>query len=723
MNIKNIVFLLCGMYSGLLAQNDTLHLEEVIISSTKKPETSVKVASTYTILSKEEIKEINPSNSAYLLENSGAAAVQRSQAGGGSPIIRGFEANKVLINIDGIRLNNAIFRGGHLQNVLRIDNAVLERLEVLYGPSNVNFGSDALGGVMNFYTKKPSFNTIGGNIFSRFSSAISEITTHGEINIGKEKWASLTSLTYSAYGDVMQGNVRSKKYSDFGKRNFYVERINHVDSVIANSNPNLQSLSGYYQYDILQKICYKSNENSLHTLNIQFSNTGNVNRYDRLTETKNNLPVYAAFYYGPELRFLAAYTFDKTWNSKYIDKSSIAFSFQNIYESRIQRRFRNVIQKYQQENIQVYGVNMDLYKKFNKHYIQFGGETYFNKVNSEAHFSNIISQNSYAADTRYPNGGSQMIFSGLYLQDFYNIRSDKLILNAGLRLNHTALSAQFSDTTFFHFPFSKITQNNISVNGNLSLKIKLFKRSYLNMLYSNGFRSPNIDDLTKVFESNTDILIVPNPQIKSERTHNVEFSWKLNTSKIKLESGVYFTRLYNALTLDYFKYNNKDSIWYNQNYVGIMAMQNKQKGDVKGVFVNMNIKCGTHLEIYGNMNYTVGKILESGDKTPLDHIPPLYGLLRLEYKNQYFTAMCWTQFNAAKPISEYRLNAEDNEKYATVDGMPAWTTFNAAIQGNITPKTNIILALENILDKNYRSFGSGISSPGRNLRVTLRHDF
>ena len=85
-------------------------------------------------------------------------SIQKSQLGGGSPIIRGFEANRVLLVVDGVRMNNAIYRSGHLQNALTVDANALEIVEVVFGPSSTIYGSDALGGVVHFYTKKPEFS-------------------------------------------------------------------------------------------------------------------------------------------------------------------------------------------------------------------------------------------------------------------------------------------------------------------------------------------------------------------------------------------------------------------------------------------------------------------------------------------------------------------------------------------------------------------------------------
>jgi len=166
-----------------------------------------------------EIAYQNSQTSADILVNAGAY-IQKSQMGGGSPILRGFEANRVLLVVDGVRMNNAIYRNGHLQNSITIDNSILEQAEVIYGPGALTYGSDALGGVVHYKTRDPKLHLSKNgyyrfttNAFTRFSTANNEKTLHIDLDYGTDRWGSLTSVTYSDYGDLRSGSKRPEGWN------------------------------------------------------------------------------------------------------------------------------------------------------------------------------------------------------------------------------------------------------------------------------------------------------------------------------------------------------------------------------------------------------------------------------------------------------------------------------------------------------------------------------
>ncbi|MFM7720989.1 MAG: TonB-dependent receptor plug domain-containing protein, partial [Sediminibacterium sp.] len=410
-----------SMSLNLLAQSDTTtkQLQDVVIYANKFPTLSKNIVQRVVSLTDKVLIQ-QQANTADILTVSGQVFVQKSQAGGGSPVLRGFEASRVLLMVDGIRMNSAIFRAGHLQNIITVDNMILDRVEILYGPSSTMYGSDALGGVVNLYTKQPKLFisnvaskktpwSVNGNLMYRYGNGQNENRQHIDVNIANNKWAYLTSFTYSSFGDMRQGNQRSVAYPDFGKRLFYVARENNTDVVKDNSAfVNIQKLSGYTQTDLLQKVLFKPNENTEHLLNVQISNSSDINRYDRLTETSNGLPVFSEWYYGPQVRNMIGYKLTKSNLNGYFQKMTANLNYQYLEESRITRRFKSNNKDYRFEEVDLFGLNVDLLRQGKSSELHVGVESYYNNVGSTAYRNNIASNVRSAITTRYSDGPTNM---------------------------------------------------------------------------------------------------------------------------------------------------------------------------------------------------------------------------------------------------------------------------------------------------------------------------
>ncbi|MEZ4904870.1 MAG: TonB-dependent receptor [Spirosomataceae bacterium] len=728
-SILTLIFItlsLVGFSQQTNLLKDTLQLDEVVVSASKFEQQKRSIPFQIEQISAQQIAFRNSQNTADMLINTGQVFVQKSQSGGGSPVLRGFEANRILLVVDGVRMNNAIFRGGHLQNVLRIDQSMLERAEVLMGPSSVVYGSDALGGVIHFRTLTPKLSSgLKGNAYVRYSSANEEKTGHVNLSYGGAKWAYLGGITYSDFGDTRQGAQRLDKYPNFGKLMAYPVRQNDKDVAIVNPDPNVQVGSGYQQVDFYNKLIFSPSNFVRHTFNVQYSNTSDVPRYDRLTEIANNLPRFAEWYYGPEKRLMASYQLEMTKTNPLYDRAQLTVAYQNIEESRISRRFNNNNRKSQLEYVKVYTLNYDALKKTGIHEWRYGLEGTYNDVNSSAFFTNISTNAITNADTRYPNGGSQMRSVALYLTDQIALQ-DKWYFNAGLRYNLIGLQTKFGSKEFYPFPFEDAKQTPNALSGNLGIVFTPSSKTKLNALLSTGFRAPNVDDLAKVFESTAGSLIVPNPNLKPEYTYNYEIGVsQLFGQVVRLEAAAYFTQLRDAIVTDAFTLNGQSQITYNGTLSKITANQNKRSATVQGFNVNLFVKLSKTLQLTSTLNRVVGNIKnETGSgTTPLDHIPPTYGRTSLLYQGKRFQLEAFSLYNGWKYISDYNLGGEDNQQYATPDGMPAWLTLNLRTSLDLNKHLSLQAACENITDRNYRYFASGISAPGRNFVLTVRGRF
>lgn len=714
----------------------TSYLDEVVISANKISEQRRLVAQQIQVINQATIQTLNAQTSADLIQNTGQVAMQRSQQGGGSPMIRGFEASRVLLVIDGVRMNNAIYRAGHLQNIITMDNNVLDRAEVLFGPSSTVYGSDALGGVIHFMTRYPELAkgnalTFSGNAFTRLGSANREKTGHVDFMLGGSRLGSITAFTYSDFGDLRMGEkINPSLGEEYWVRYTYAERApdNSGDVLITNSDPYIQKFSGYQQYDLLQKFLFKQNDRVQHMLNFQYSTSSNIPRYDRLTDAQGGGLRSAEWYYGPQKRLLTSYQLKITDLGKLADALTITASYQDIEESRHDRRFNNNNLNHRTEHIRVAGLTIDLQKKIKDNQLRYGFDSQFNNLTSTAYRENITTGAISALDTRYPDGDNTLHYWALYATHTLPI-NDVLTLNDGIRLGVSSLRSTFVDKTFFPFPYDEVNQQNIYGSGNLGIVYTPSSWKFAVMI-SSGYRVPNIDDVAKVFESvqgsatSTGTLVVPNPDLAPEKTINGDFSMtKFFGSRARLEGVVFATDFFDAIVTRPGTLDGQSTVIYNGYPANVVSSQNAGRAYIYGYSLSGQFEIFSKVNLTGSYNNTYGNVKnDDGTKTPLDHIAPAFGRIGINYTNAKFFAEFFSNFSGWKHLEDYSNSGEDNLQYATAEGMPSWYTLN--FRASYSWKVFTFQAgVDNIADLQYRLFASGINSPGRNIFGTLRVKF
>jgi hemoglobin/transferrin/lactoferrin receptor protein len=736
------VFITVGVWLLALsakAQEDSVQkMGEVIVYANKFAEKKKNLAQKIDIISARTIAKYNAQNTGDALINSGNVYVQKSQQGGSSPVVRGFEASRLLLVVDGIRMNNAIYRAGHLQNVITVDQNMLESIEVLYGPASTIFGSDALGGAIHMRTKRPLLSTSGKTLFAgaglaRFSSANNELTGHADLNIGGKKIAWLQSYTFSDFGHMKMGNNYPDDYPAFGRRDSIIVTTGGVDNVVANNDKEEQKFSGYKQWDILQKVLFKQNEKISHSLNFQLSNSTDVPRYDRLQDKRNfggsigTTLRYAEWFYGPQKRISATYKLDVI-KLGFADELSVTANYQDIEESRQTREYRRYDRfDSRVEKLKVWNFAVESRKKFKLHELTTGVDAQLNKLRSIGTSENLTTGAIMPLDSRYPDGKNRMNYFGLFAEHVIKTATGKFVYNQGVRFQSVSMISTIVNNSFFNLPYTKIEQDNFAATGHVGVVFLPTDDFRVSSNLSSGFRAPNIDDLVKIFESNTASkqVVFPNPDIKPERTYSLDLTVSQTIAKkIKFEVSGFYTWFRNALVKAPFQVNGQDSVDYNGVHSQVLANQNKNKAFVVGFNVNVNYDILSYLSLYSTLTYTYGRYQKfTGLEVPLDHIPPVYGKTSLNFTRNKIGAELYAMYNGWKHIKDYNPDGEDNQQYATPEGMPAWFTINWRGSYKFTKKFMLQLGVENMLDRNYRTFGSGFSAAGRNFIVALRAEF
>jgi hemoglobin/transferrin/lactoferrin receptor protein len=731
--MKKNLFYLIGVlpifgWGQTLKDTIVTELNEVVVSI-KVPKNYEKLPNQIEVITAKQIDFQNFQSTAEVLSNSGSLFVQKSQQGGGSPVIRGFEASRVLLLVDGVRMNNLIFRAGHLQNIITVDESILDNIGIFYGPSSTLFGSDALGGTVAMTTKRAKFlsevkNKYTGGISTRYSSSNEEKSVSFNLNYATSNFASFSSLAYNDFGDLKMGKIKNHNRDFFGERPFYVATIGGVDQLILNDDKYVQKNSGFKQYNFMQKLAFKTNSGSEHGLNFQFSTSSNVPRYDRLTDPSSSTVLRnAEWYYGPQQRVLAIYSLTK--NNAFLGSDmKVNFAYQNAQESRHNRRFGNYNLQHREENVNMYSASLDLTKKGSKSDFFYGFETYFETLKSSAYAKNINTGVQTDLDTRYPNGDNNMMRNDFYVS-FNHTFSEKTFWNTGARVGITTLKSTIANDTFFSLPFNRISQGNLTYSGAIGIVHNPSNNVMLKANVSSGFRAPNIDDLAKIFESVPGTLIVPNEDLKPEKTVTLDlgFVLKSDSKRFKLENTFFYTRLYDAIVMASSTFNGLSTIIYDGAPSAVFANQNKRKAFISGLSTNVIVAVLNHLHFNANFNYTLGKVDENGNQSPLDHISPYFGKIGFLFTKKSITLEAYILYNGKKALSDYSSTGEDNLIYAPATGLPAWETYNFKAGFTVIESATIFAGVENIVDMQYRTFSSGINAPGRNIYAGLKYTF
>lgn len=703
-------------------------MDEIYVSASKREQDQTEIPQKITQISEEQIRFSNPQTSADLLQASGKVFVQKSQMGGGSPMIRGFAANSVLIAVDGVRMNNAIFRSGNLQNVISLDPNAVQNTEVIFGPGSIIYGSDALGGVMNFQTVDPELSFTADETFvksgmlARYATANNERTIHGDANVGHEKWGSFTSITYTNFDDLRSGGNFYDEYPDFGKRTEYVIRENGLDQVVENSDVTLQRPSAYEQLNLMQKLRFKPSATWDINYGFHYGTTTDIPRYDRLIERENGDTGQfenAEWYYGPQIWMMNALEVDYFSETSLYDKVSSVFSYQWFQESRNDRKFREIELRNREENVNVFTANIDFDKSWGEsRQLYYGVEGIYNYVKSEAFSRNIETGSTFPEATRYPDGGSDYTQLAAYAKYRMDLSSNVTAVS-GLRYSHVLLKSRFTSTQFYDFPFREIAINTGAVSGSLGFTWRPVSSLQFNLNGSTGFRAPNVDDAAKVFDSEPGTVIVPNENLESEYSYNLDFAMIKNFSEIaRLEVNTFYTWLEDAMVRRDFQFNGQDQIIYDGELSDVEAVVNAGRAYVYGASASLGIEIGTHLAFDSNVTFTEGKDLSNDE--PLRHVAPVFGRAGFTYKAEKIRVEAYTEFNGEKDISDFSPSEQSKTHLYTDDGSPSWATLNIKSSYQLNETFQVNAGIENLLDKHYRPYSSGISAAGRNVIIALR---
>ena len=702
-------------------------LREVVVSANNWESDIREVPNQIEVIKSKDIIFENPQTSADMLAKENRVYVQKSQLGGGSPMLRGFAANRILFVLDGVRQNNAIYRSGNLQNVLQADVNSVENAEVIFGPGTIIYGSDALGGVIDVHLLAPKLTdndrwTFSGHGLVRVASADFEKTVHADFDFSNNKWGFLFAISFSDFDDLKMGTV----HNDYATRPEYVTRIDGTDSIVSNSNINLQKFSGYNQFNFLARIRQRFGDKNDWTFSFYMSGTGEVPRYDRLLQYKGDHLKYATWYYLPQQWIMNSLNLNFSAPTRMYDNARFNMAYQNVQEGRNDRKYREEWLRKRKENVDIFNFNGDFDKSLPwKNYLFYGLAFDYNSVRSEGMAENIITGDEMKIASRYPDGDNRYYQMGIYLNWKKNYSQSPVSLQAGLRYSYVALHSTFVDTSFYHLPYTAIDIRNGALTGGAGLTYRPGRWQFKINL-SSGFRAPNLDDVAKIFDSEPGNVVVPNENLEPEYLYNGEMSVLYNYSDIfNFEITGFYSYLDNAMVRRDFQLNGQDSIYYDGVLSKVEAVVNAGYATIYGASLLFNMRIVSNLAFNTTLTYIKGK---DDQGFAMRHAPPLYGATAVTYELEGLKLELSAVYNAQ--VSYANLAPSERSKaylYATdAHGnpySPGWWTLNLKSSYAFNRNFLVTFGIENMLNYRYRPYSSGITAPGINFIGAIRYSF
>lgn len=662
----------CKAQQSIVPVGDSVgKLDALVITATRKSSGSVTIPYSVSIVTSKDLEQFQYRTSPEALVGLSGVFVQKTNHGGGSPIVRGLTGNQNLILVDGVRFNNATFRYGPNQYFNTIDPYSLAAIEVVRGTGSVQYGSDALGGVIQVFTKNPQFSAkrkLHLAATTKAMTAAMEYTGRAELKYQSEKVALLAGVTSRDFGDVVGGGTSARQYP-----------------------------SGYKEHAFDLKILLKPTKLSTITLSNQFLKQSDVPLFHKV-----QLEKYSFYYFDPQQRNMSYAKFEKNRKRNLTKKITVIGSLVNTLEKRNYQKNINGNHFSEEDKVYSTGLTADIRSLISRKWTaNCGVEFYHDKVNSFKMESNNRTNITIFQRGLYPNAASSSSFS---LYGLHHININCFQIEAGIRYNRIGINIPDQDTSSIKLGDVRVNANSLVSNAGLLYKIR--GKHFLYSSFSTGFRVPNIDDLGTL--GLVDFRYeIPAYDLRPEKTYNSELGYRYSGKKLLLSVSVFHMKLSNLITR--VQVAGQQVAGYN-----VYTKENSQDAFVRGADLFLNVGFSNCVSLKSNVSYTFGQ--NTSRNEPMRRIPPLNGCTKLEFKKNGWQAVVENLY-AARQVRLAQGDIDDNR--IAKGGTPSWNIINV-YGGFVRRYYSIRMGWQNLFNKDYRTHGSGINSVGRSAWMSCQ---
>ncbi|MFZ9402931.1 MAG: TonB-dependent receptor plug domain-containing protein [Sediminibacterium sp.] len=645
------------------AQKDSVQkLEEVIVTATRMPVSTQQVPFTFTVKDSKKNSILFDRTVPESLSSLPGVFIQKTNHGGGSPFVRGMTGNQNLILIDGFRLNNSIFRYGPNQYLTLLDAQSVDRVEVVKGTGSVQFGSDALGGVINVLTYTPQFTatpTWAPILNIRGTSAGMEKTIRPSIGYSNRKVAIVVASCYSDFGDLKGGDTTG-----------------------------FQRPSGYSQFSLNAKLNAQLNK----TLSLQFAVSA---------VTQKKVPLYHRYQLDkfkialsdPLQRQQTFIRVQKKLNSTLLREISIGASLQNLFEKRVSQSRTALAKTFEKDKINGFSFTAETFWTLKKNWT--------NSLSVELNRDHVIS----TRELLYLNGSIESK-RGLYptnssyvhgaIFNLHQITLNQLRLDFGWRYHQYRIN--LFDSTLGPI---KVKPNALVYLAGASFLLSAAITFYGNI--SSGYRAPNIDDMGTVGVIDFRYE-VPAYDLKPEESLNKELGIRWRKQKIFATTSLFHTSYHNLIT----RIKTERII----NNYSVYIKQNIERAFIWGTEWTLDGQVGKNWKGAVNFTYLFGQNVTRNE--PMRRIPPMTCNFNIQYAmgNQQVGL-----FLESAGLQDRLAQGDKDDTRIPVGGTPGFSIWNLSISGKLNFVKYRVL-FYNLFNKDFRTHGSGINGMGRAITIS-----
>jgi outer membrane receptor protein involved in Fe transport len=669
-----LVFLLVSSGFCAFSQTDTTvvySLKEIVVTSQRNPQEKLNTPYSINSLNRKQIDLFIPRSTPEALTTLNGVFVQKTNHGGGSPFLRGLTGNQTLILIDGIRLNNSIYRYGPNQYLNTIDQFLVNKIEVAKGTGSVQYGSDAMGGTIQLFSRDPVLNEdhkgFKGNLLGKYMSGDMEKTGRSGLEYNSGKFAALIGGTYHDFGDLTGGKETGK-----------------------------QSPSGYTEFSFDAKLAMQLKKNMQLTMANQITRQNSVPLYHKVV-----LENYLVSEFDPQQRMLNYARLDIRGENKVLDKIRVIGSWQQGLEGRNSRKNGSNTLLKEEDRINTIGLTADVSSVFGKKWTADSGlEFYHDRVGSSRTEIQVSGPGpSLEKRGLYPDDSKAGNYSLFTLHHF---NSGKWIFDGGLRYS------------FFKINITDVTLGEVEISPdafvfNAAAMFNLNSNNHVYASFSNGFRAPNIDDMGTL--GIVDFRYeIPAYDLQPEKSRNFELGYKFHFAVFSGTLTAYYMNLNQLITR--IKIEGEFIDGY-----PVYQKENVEEAMIKGLEAELNWRVVANLDVNAGISCTYGQNLTKDE--PLRRIPPLNGRIAALYTMRKFFTSAEMLFAAEQD----RLSSGDiSDNRIPIGGTPGWQVLNF-YAGYQLSSVKFKTGLQNLLNEDYRTHGSGINGVGRSIWLAVDYWF